>query len=515
MPAKRPGPRQRPAKRRAGARKRRQNPDVTHSSEAKVARRKLAQILRRIPKPPKKQLSLGEHFEAVKSVDCPAKRGRDFEDALIRLLESSGFEPTKNPRAAAPRQTDVYASFDKADYLVEARWQHSAADVADLDGMRSRLGRTPADLVGLFFSVSGYTGPLVQDLERNHTREILLFNELEITALFGEEVSVQNLIRRKREELRRNSKVWLCDEIKSFAREQCVLPRRSESFLGEDGAAEPLVHFRSAEELAFCRFLPDIGWPDFGGNGVGLRLRLDVSSVSELRAVLGILHSELGLANKGSFLIHQTTGGHSWCGAGALNFLRQIPRWRARYGEAGVDRPHHSEELTYIDRTRDGLLAATLRQRVGRRAFLHSGEVTLRIPGIPVGTSPYVDLCSASDNALAHFCPVDYKTFFMRRLAKRHRLVVASKIVDLRGSTVTGIVAKNPFLRKRAACEKLTKEDSPLRRLYASDLLVCSLKDIHSTDDDADYYYLTMLAGAWVGGAMVLYPVCTWNELKK
>ena|ERR1019366_5696145 len=50
-------------------------------------------------------------------------RGFAFQDWLRDFLVSAKFEIERNPKAARPRQTDVYATNDDDEYLIEAKWQ--------------------------------------------------------------------------------------------------------------------------------------------------------------------------------------------------------------------------------------------------------------------------------------------------------------------------------------------------------------------------------------------------------
>src|SRR5580693_9176590 len=103
------------------------------------------------------------------------RSGYQFQKWLKTVLFEAGFEVHTNPQIAKPRQTDLVACRAGNDYLVEAKFRQAIIDIADVDALRSRLGRTPSDIVGCIFSLSDYSAEAIKNVEEDRTREILLF----------------------------------------------------------------------------------------------------------------------------------------------------------------------------------------------------------------------------------------------------------------------------------------------------------------------------------------------------
>src|SRR5262245_13632555 len=120
-------------------------------------------------------LLLDEAFNAVARERNAQSRGWQFELLINRLLTESGFDPLLNPRSARPRQTDIFASHDGDDFLIEAKWVGHKIGSPEVDALRSRLGRTPAHVIGCILSMSEYAASAISEVESRREREILLF----------------------------------------------------------------------------------------------------------------------------------------------------------------------------------------------------------------------------------------------------------------------------------------------------------------------------------------------------
>ncbi len=109
--------------------------------------------------------------------------GDALELEVEQFLRSAGFRTQRNAGAARPRQTDIYAQADDFDILVEVKDRKRSVDINDVDALRSRLGRTAADIVGVIFTTSAITKGAVKAIEADRTREILIFVSDEIRLL--------------------------------------------------------------------------------------------------------------------------------------------------------------------------------------------------------------------------------------------------------------------------------------------------------------------------------------------
>jgi hypothetical protein len=149
-----------------------------------------------------------EHgFDELLRDDDRQRRGYQFQKWLHDVLLRAGFEVHANPRTAKPRQTDIYARRSSCDYLIEAKFRKAPVDVSDIDALRSRLGRTPGDVVGCLFSLSDYRSTAINAVADNRTREILLFNAAEIQYLARSPATLPRLVEEKRVSLRVQARV--------------------------------------------------------------------------------------------------------------------------------------------------------------------------------------------------------------------------------------------------------------------------------------------------------------------
>ena len=234
---------------------------------------------------------LKQKFEQLLAGKDPAKRGPHFEKLLAARLHLDGFQVHSNPKAATPRQTDLVARFDSHDYLIEAKWRKKKIDVDDIASLRDRLRRTPPDFIGCIFSMSDYTSHARQEVERDRTREILLFNAAEINAIFGSRLSTSDLLAKKRKALRIDASVLFATIDATHPDTTFPRPRR---FLHQGSRTVSSVSVPSrGEDTAFLLNSPDLGLSD---TAALLELRLDIATVAELRAILDLLQRTLGRA---------------------------------------------------------------------------------------------------------------------------------------------------------------------------------------------------------------------------
>jgi hypothetical protein len=455
-------------------------------------------------------------FDDLLSQDDRQQSGYRFQSWLGDVLRRAGFVVHPNARAARPRQTDIFAGRGGCDFLVEAKFRRAAVTVSDIDSLRSRLERTPGDVIGCLFSLSDYSKTAIAAVEDRRNREILLFNVAEIRDLARSPGLLSELIDKKREQLRVHARVSFArkDSEKALSSEIRLPP--SELQIWRDGQIVPCVPCTTDNfDLVFStEHLDPIGNSD--DPEFGVRLDLDVRHLPELHRVLGTLHNHLDLSATGTFAIHQTKV--SWHGAGAENFFSAAAAWQSRYQATDLESFHHSEELHYVGEFRYGRLVLTARQRVGETVFLHSAEVELRLAGIPVDREPLRELCSKTGNRDAFLTLYQEKYYDQLHFhSDRLTLEAVGLIHSTRftGDTaVCGIVAKNPFFRKAAAMKKAgLKAGSPIEHLASVEILCCSLNDWHDVGDIADVYYLTGIQCKWLGQALVIRPMCTWKNI--
>jgi hypothetical protein len=447
--------------------------------------------------------------------------GQAFELEVQNLLRGAGFRAHRNSRAAKPRQTDILAQGNDLTLLVEVKDRKRVVDVNDIDSLRARLGRTTPDVIGVIVTTSSISQRAIKEIESDRTREILVFAWSEIELLRKSKARLLNLINKKRIELRLNGRVWF---RKGMGGEYLgiVLPRSTMEFVANQDAS---TYFGSRTEFAHAAFsmdIPDTGWSRSGGDGIRLLLSLSLSTIDDLQDLFGYLHDSFGLSSNGAFSIHQS--GACWHGIGIRNLLAIATDPLSRYRAASMERVHHSEDIVYFDQFRNGWLALYTRQRVPEgprsRSYLHETDICIQLPGVPVDASPYLDLCRYTGNEWADFRTVHGRCTQTRRLKKPLKLEVVGTLVrtdDDRENDrwVVGLIARNPFYRKKRLPSELEMEGSPLHDLLEMELILCDLKDHLEEGDQVDQYMLQGVETAEAQYVQVIRPFGTWNAIVK
>jgi hypothetical protein len=435
----------------------------------------------------------------------------------------AGFRVEMNPRAAVPRQTDANAQDDTIRILIEAKAQKRNVTIADVEDLRSRLNRTPHDVVGALFTTAGISDRAVQSIEQEHVREILVFVGPEIEQLRSGRQNMRVLIDHKREALNLHGKVVL--NTRPNSKYLTVKLPRSDMEFRIGAAAGSYFESRSRfSGASFVLHMPDAGWGTLGGEGARLSLQPVVSTLQDLKDLMGYLHEIFGLSKNGAFFIHQTES--CWHGTGAQNFLEAVADWRGRYAASPAKAYHHSEEFSYFDDFGGGWLQLSAQQRIdaeraGPQSLLYHVDLALQLPGIPLDTARYLKLCRYVGNDWAHFDVISQRFTAKRRLKKDIRLQIVGRVIqpDRSGNdderTVVGVIARNPFYGKKTLPEEFNDPDlPPCHGLAENALLLCSLRDWHDEAKTADYYELEGIEVTEGGNGPIFRPFGTWNKLR-
>jgi hypothetical protein len=459
---------------------------------------------------------LGGEFKKLWDSKDPNRRGRLFEELFCRLLFKSGFTVRHDPAAAKPRQTDVLAEYGGDTFLFEIKWLGRKLDIEAIGQIKDRLGRISRNTIGCICSVSGFSETLIQDVENYRSQhEILLFNPREIYGVFAERLNIVDLIERKRRALRHDGAVWFFEQDGQDSKSRYVeLPPSHESFELSDFSIPMRLESAHISDLLFVRtplIFNEYLW------AFSLRIRLRASSIEDLRELFFTAENHLGLQGTGTFGIRQQASG--WYGLGSDNFLREIARYPERY-KGYKDRIHHSEELAFFDELRaGGIFLLTARQSQTQKGCIHSGEVIVRLPGVPTNMEPYNRFIRSvsTDNGL--FGPEQPLRRTHTRLLPTIRIELQDVITmvgskEYKPDCISGVVVKNPFYRNPTRLSELLKEEQ-LSAFSEPEYLVCRLDDWLDAGDEVDYYDLTGLEAVTLGEAVLLHPRCTWGNLTK
>src|SRR5688500_16854341 len=150
-------------------------------------------------------------FRELEAHPNPQKRGPEFERLLQRLFRLSGYDAERNPSIARPRQTDLLARYGDDLFLLEAKWEGDPTNISDVDGLHSRLMRAPRGTIGCCFSMTSFTRTAIERAKQlrsaEHGHELLLFDQVEVSALMNGWLSLHQAVRAKLRALREAGEV--------------------------------------------------------------------------------------------------------------------------------------------------------------------------------------------------------------------------------------------------------------------------------------------------------------------
>lgn len=454
-----------------------------------------------------------EKFRQLDKSESAQARGYSFEGLLADLFRNSGLKVYPNATAATPRKIDVAAEFEGHLLLVEAKWQNKEVGVAEIDGLRTCLEDTPADVIGCIFSISDYSESAVLRVKEKRAREILLFNAKEIHGLFSSRFSLPELLRRKRTALRTNAKVWFAPAVRQSSKGSGEALPSGSIFIEKIGNKSPWVtKCTDREEVVFSHELPYVE-NSSGGQCVGFRVFLDTATEAELRHVLALANRHFGLTAKGAYSIYQTP--YAWHGFGAESFLSQLSSWRSRYAKVHLPSHHHSEELSYFDQLDIGMFCLNARQQVvSDNPFIHNAEIELRLPGIPVAPEPFQSFCKELGLESGYFELLADAEIQTIRVYERIPLETSQLIVSVLGDdkNISGAVVKNPFYGKPFPFKDESKHLHVARVFGQCEFIFCAMRDWLPVYCRPGTLVLKSVDAAWAGHSVIMHPVCTWEE---
>lgn len=433
-------------------------------------------------------------FKRLRRAPDQHARGRSFEELVELLFANHGYQVRRNPGAARPRQTDLHARRGTTEFIIETKWESTPSDIADLDGLRARLQRVPQHIVGVFFSMAGFTEEAARSVETDRQREIILFDGPEIDGLFEKHFNLRLLIERKRRILTRDGRVLMGRSPDLWEGEPRpnpdAFPRPDAEMWSPDHGVLPWVS--GAGEFGptvFPQALSLLTWDELVGPHVALDLRLPIESQADVEHTLDLLRRTIGITEAGCFTIQQA--GTCWHGTGARSFLNAINGWQQRYAGIDLAALHHSEEATYFDMCAGGIYTLHFYLRVKPTWSIRFADLSARLIGTPMDPEPYRELAQVlgvSDHA--YFRPHATAPGGGFWTLDRRRFPLLPVAYLRSGGLISGIVARNPFRSDDTLTALEPELASALKPLADFELLVCGLANYHGLNDVVDGYYL-------------------------
>ena len=459
-------------------------------------------------------MALKEELEDVENSRSPHLRGRRFEVFLEHLLREDGLTVYHNPKTAKPYQTDLSATQEHLYFLIEAKWHNKPINLSHIGLVRERLQRTTPDVFACIFSMSNFSSGAIEEVSRDRSQEIILFNNQEIRGIAAGKFSFLELLKEKRKAFRTHAIPVFIDWTPE---EQSEIHFRSKAdVIRWQGSTIPWLLCKTGDtDVLFCN-----EYLDFSGRydalTVSLDLRLHLNTIDDLQRTLNRAEKYLGLENSGAFAIHQRDAG--WFGFGPDQFLKAVKDQKTRYADLGWKNYHHSEELSYLDRiSTGGLVCISSRQATHKEGYLHSSRIEILLPGLPVNMANIQKFCDFIHQPDVSFdvireCPV--KTLrFPRGIKLEPVATIVSTLRDQKFAS--GLIVKNPFFKQVFPKPSDTSRDDLFHLLSSYEFLFCALKQWHNPEDLMDYYELHFAEACWVEHVPSFYIACDWRMTQK
>jgi len=107
--------------------------------------------------------------------------GKAFEYLILRAFELEQAEVIWPYSVGRSEQIDGALFVDGMSCLIEAKEHTSPIGLGPIARLRARLDQRPPGVIGLLFSVNGFTRAAIDTLQRLPTQNVLLWNGLDLT----------------------------------------------------------------------------------------------------------------------------------------------------------------------------------------------------------------------------------------------------------------------------------------------------------------------------------------------
>lgn len=128
----------------------------------------------------------------------PQQRGYQFEKLLNELFKLSRIHVSGSfRRNNGAEQIDGAFALGDWYYLVECKWESQLTAPSDIDVLKSKVGRSGNQTMGIFVSVQGWTSNVVDTMKQNQDKKVLLVNGEDIGAVLEGKIPLNKMIRGK------------------------------------------------------------------------------------------------------------------------------------------------------------------------------------------------------------------------------------------------------------------------------------------------------------------------------
>ncbi len=182
--------------------------DVLDEQEAVVRRRQLAYEKRLQTRAVSEALeSLRLEYYGLVGSTAPQQRGYALERILRKLFDLFDMDPRASFKIIG-EQIDGAFTFEKADFLLEAKWQQELVGIEELDAFAGKISRKLDNTLGLFLSINGYS-PDAVSLHRATRSVMILMDGSDLMAVLEGRIDLGALLLRKRRHAAQTGELFL------------------------------------------------------------------------------------------------------------------------------------------------------------------------------------------------------------------------------------------------------------------------------------------------------------------
>lgn len=182
--------------------------DVLDEQEAVARRRQIAHEKRIQTQAVSEALeSLKLEYYALISSTERQRRGYALEQMLRKLFELFDMDPRASFKITG-EQIDGAFTFERTDFLLEAKWQQELVGIEELDAFSGKIARKLDNTLGLFLSINGYS-PDAVGLHTATRPVMILMDGSDLMAVLDGRIDLRALLLRKRRHAAQTGELFL------------------------------------------------------------------------------------------------------------------------------------------------------------------------------------------------------------------------------------------------------------------------------------------------------------------
>jgi hypothetical protein len=166
--------------------------------EESQARQKRAEERQKAATFQAKLLDIKNRFSAFVFSSSPQRRGYALEEILYDLFLLFELSP-RGPFRRTGEQIDGAFIHDNDDYLLEAKWQTAAVNLADLRDLDGAVSSSLDNTLGLFISVNQFSDEAVKAYTQGSRPKIIYMEGSDLVMVLEGQIDLSDLLHRKRE----------------------------------------------------------------------------------------------------------------------------------------------------------------------------------------------------------------------------------------------------------------------------------------------------------------------------